>query len=498
MALDILFINPGNQKAIYQDLALEFTALDVPVWACLLAESIRRQGRSVQIHDMNIQGWDDATRDRLLAEKPRLVVVMVYGHHPSASTQTMPVVRPLLQDLKAAAPDIPVAIGGTHPSALPEQTLAEEAADFLIEGEGLYTLLGLLDHLDGKTPLDTIPGLWRRTPEGAVRSAPPRPIEDLDTELPGYAWDLLPPLDNYRAHNWQCFQYFEQSRDPAFLDVRRPYVSLYTSLNCPHNCDYCCIHTIFGKPGIKNWSMDTVIGWIDDLVNKHGVRNFRFADELFMLNRARVTRFCELLEERGYDLNIWVYARIDTIFDDLLPRLKKVGVNWICPGIESGNAEVRADVNKNIRRDVVSTIRAIQDAGIHIIGNYMFGLPHDTLETMQQTLDLALELNCEFANFYTVMAYPGSDLYRRAKAAGLVPDRWEAFSQHSYWTQPLPTDHLSPAQVQAFRDNAFQTYFNHPAYRERVRTLFGPKTCDHLDKMVSIPLKRRLTETGSP
>ncbi|HPC58643.1 MAG TPA: cobalamin B12-binding domain-containing protein, partial [Kiritimatiellia bacterium] len=116
MALDILFINPGNQKAIYQDLALEFTALDVPVWACLLAESIRRQGRSVQIHDMNIQGWDDATRDRLLAEKPRLVVVMVYGHHPSASTQTMPVVRPLLQDLKAAAPDIPLAIGGTHPS----------------------------------------------------------------------------------------------------------------------------------------------------------------------------------------------------------------------------------------------------------------------------------------------------------------------------------------------------------------------------------------------
>ena len=227
---------------------------------------------------------------------------------------------------------------------------------------------------------------------GAVRSAPPRPIENLDIELPGYAWDLLPPLDNYRAHNWQCFQYFEQSHDPAFLDVRRPYVSLYTSLNCPHNCDYCCIHTIFGKPGIKNWSMDTVAGWIDDLVQKHGVRNFRFADELFMLNRARVTRFCELLEERGYDLNIWVYARIDTIFDDLLPRLKKVGVNWICPGIESGNAEVRADVNKNIRRDVVSTIRAIQDAGIHIIGNYMFGLPHDTLETMQQTLDLALEL----------------------------------------------------------------------------------------------------------
>ena len=111
MALDILFINPGNQKAIYQDLAREFTAVDVPVWACLLAESIRRRGRSVRIHDMNVSGWDGAIRDRLLAEQPRLIAVLVYGHHPSASTQTMPVVRPLLQDLKAAAPQIPVVLG---------------------------------------------------------------------------------------------------------------------------------------------------------------------------------------------------------------------------------------------------------------------------------------------------------------------------------------------------------------------------------------------------
>jgi len=109
MALDILFINPGNQKAIYQDLAREFTAVDPPVWASLLAESIRRKGRTVKIHDMNVEGWSDAVRDRLLAEAPRLIAVLVYGHHPSASTQTMPVVRPLLNDLKAAAPGIPVA-----------------------------------------------------------------------------------------------------------------------------------------------------------------------------------------------------------------------------------------------------------------------------------------------------------------------------------------------------------------------------------------------------
>ena len=71
MSLDILFINPGNQKAIYQDLAREFTAVDPPIWATLLAEAVRRKGRTVQIYDMNIEGWDDAIRDRLLAQEKR-------------------------------------------------------------------------------------------------------------------------------------------------------------------------------------------------------------------------------------------------------------------------------------------------------------------------------------------------------------------------------------------------------------------------------------------
>ena len=68
----------------------------------------------------------------------------------------------------------------------------------------------------------------------------------------------------------------------------------------------------------------------------------------------------------------------------------------------------------------------------------------------------------------------------------------------NHLTQPLPTEHLSAAQVQAFRDRAFDAYFRNPAYRARVRDLFGQKTCEHLDKMVSIPIKRRLTETGTP
>ena len=78
-------------------------------------------------------------------------------------------------------------------------------------------------------------------------------------------------------------------------------------------------------------------------------------------------------------------------------------------------------------------MRDIQKAGIRVIGNFIFGLPDDDMNTMTQTLDLALELNCEFANFYSAMAYPGSPLYLQAVSKELpLPENWSGFSQHSY------------------------------------------------------------------
>ncbi len=492
MALDLLFIHPGTPPAAYQDLARAFTAVDPPLWACLLAGAMRQLGFTVALHDINTQGWDAATRERCLALSPRLVVILAYGHHPSASTQTMPAVRSLLRDLKAAAPELPVALGGTHPAALPELTLRQEQADYILLGDGRHALAGLLEHLRGARALDQAPGLWHRTGTGCACTGAAQPLDRLAAELPGPAWDLLPDLTQYRAHNWHCFQYFEQSRDPDFMDVRSPYASLYTSLGCPYSCDYCCIHTLFGRPGLKHWPVETVMGWIDDLAQHHGIRNLRLADELFLAAPGRVERFCDLLIARGYDLNIWAYARVDSVPVALLPHLRKAGVQWICLGIESASAAVLSGVHKTARSAAAGAVRALQDNGIHVLGNYMFGLPDDDRDTLQQTLDLALELQCEFANFYTVMPYPGSALYARAEAAGQAPDRWEAYAQLGYWTQPLPTRHLPVAEVLAFRDHAFRTYFTDAGYLRRVRKIFGAKVCAHLADMVTIPVKRYL------
>lgn len=148
--------------------------------------------------------------------------------------------------------------------------------------------------------------------------------------------------------------------------------------------------------------------------------------------------------------------------------------------------------NKRYKVDeVYNTVSRIKAAGINIIGNYIFGLPDDTLETMQSTLDLALDLECEFANFYSAMAYPGSPLYDEALRAGWrLPDKWSGYSQHSVDALPLPTKHVSAGEVLRFRDDAFHAYFSHQPYIDMIRSKFGPETVAHIEAMTAHRLER--------
>jgi len=493
---DILFIHPGNQKKTYQDLSKEYTAVATPAWTLLLAGYLREKGYDVAIYDANAEGWDETKTEELFnIYSPQLIVMMVYGHNPSASTQTMPAAGRIAKDIKRYNKDIPVAMGGIHPSALPEKTLDEEDIDFVIKGEGAYTLDALIKYLQGKENIKAVKGLYYRR-EGFILNNENAPvIKNLDAEFSRYPWDMLSDLNLYRAHNMHCFQDFKKSKKTDFSDVRSPYVAINTSLGCPYSCSYCCINAIFGKPGIRYWSEDRVITWIDELVNKYGVRNIRFDDELFILSQKRVERLCDMIIDRGYDLNIWVYGRVDTIKEQILPKLKKAGINWICLGIESGNDRVRGDVNKNIKKDIKSIVKTIQAHDIYVHGNFMFGLPEDNIETMKETLELAMDLNCEFANFYSVMAYPGSALYSFAvENKWTLPETWDGFSQLGYETLPLPTKYLSAKQVLSFRDYAFYRYHSNPKYLNMIADKFGNKVRTHIENMLEIKLKRRLLE----
>jgi hypothetical protein len=111
---------------------------------------------------------------------------------------------------------------------------------------------------------------------------------------------------------------------------------------------------------------------------------------------------------------------------------------------------------------------------------------------MQETLDLAIELKTEFANFYSAMAYPGSPLYRQAIANGWpLPETWSGYSQHAVDTLPLPTKHLKASEVLKFRDDAFKRYFADQSYLDYVERRFGGDTVAHIREMSSHQLERK-------
>jgi len=500
--LDLVLINPNSRSQVYQSLGNSLSAVENPVWAGLMASFCLNRGLSVQIIDAEAVGCSaDEVAERVQYLKPILVAVVVYGHQPSASTQIMTAAGQFCTAIKESFREQAILLVGGHVAALPERTLREENADFVAAGEGLHTLVSLIEALKSSRPdFSKVPGLWYRA-DGAIRKNSDRPlVSNLDVEMPGQAWDLL-PMARYRAHNWHCLG----GRD------RQPYAAIYTTLGCPYHCSFCCIQAPF-KSGEKAaglrestnsyryWSPDAVLAQIDILVNKYGVRNIKIADEMFVLNRKHVLGICDRIIERGYDLNIWAYTRVDTVKNGMLEKLKAAGFNWLAFGIEAGAEQVRADVDKAFgQEEVADVLDRVRNAGINVIGNYIFGLPEDNRETMQATLDLALDLNCEFANFYSAMAYPGSVLYDRAIRQGIaLPEKWTGYGQHARDCLPLPTKYLTAREVLQFRDDAFHKYYTNECYLEMIESRFGMETVDHIRQMTSHRLTRDLLSQQQP
>jgi radical SAM superfamily enzyme YgiQ (UPF0313 family) len=496
--LDVVLVNPGGREAVYQQLGNELTAIEPPLWCRLIGGYVRDRGYNLVIIDSEAEGWGPQTvANKIKDLAPTLVVMVVFGHQPSASTQMMVGAGEACRTIKATTPDQPILIVGGHISALPERTLQEEAVDFVCKGEGPVTVVELIELLKARAGaegadapgFETVQGLvWANEDGKPVVNLSAPLITDLDRDLHGMVWDML-PMERYRAHNWQCF---------GALETRKPYASIYTSLGCPYKCSFCCINAPFDANRYRMRSPESVVAEIDHLYRTYGVKTFKIIDEMFVLNERHVFAICDGLIEKGYsdELNFWAYSRVDTVKPHMLAKLRKAGIRWLALGIESGSKHVRDGSDKRLKyEDIVTIVREIQKANIAVIGNYIFGLPDDTLETMRETLDLSKELNCEFANFYSAMAYPGSQLYNLAVAQGwALPEKWSGYSQHSYDCQPLPTETLPASEVLRFRDEGFHEYFANPRYLDMVTQRYGWETRKHIEEMAVHRLKRKLLE----
>lgn len=504
--LDALFVVPGNLEQVYQVFAKDH-AVEPPIFALWIASHLLKDGISVDFIDTVPLGLSpDEVAERVGYLNPRLVVVPVYGYQPSASTQNMPAARAVCQAIKNLRPDLKILITGTHPSALPERTLREEPVDFVCDGEGPVTISELVSALKRGGGFSEVESLWFRAHDNVIHTSPAQNVTEL--EFDPDIWRFL-PMDRYIAHDWHC-----NYRDVGF---RSPYASILTTLGCPYRCEFCCIQAPFKtgeaamgmKPSTNSyrfWKPETVLKTLEVLAEKYGVTHVKIHDEMFVLNPRHVTNVCTLIKDRfGDSFNIWAYTRVDTTRPEFLELLRAAGIRWLGVGIEAASSTVRDGQDKSFTdEDIFRVVGRIKNAGINVGANYIFGLPSDTLESMQATLDMAIAINSPFANFYCAMAYPGSRLYSEAKSKGLsLADDpggpgWIGYSQHAYETQSLPTDNLSAREVLAFRDGAWRKYYTRPEYLSMLETWYGEHGKEAVRNITEItsrsPLRRALLE----
>ena len=506
--MDVLFINPSSGKQVYQALADKYSAISTPYWLLLLAESTRSAGYEVSILDLLAERIQkDKAVERINKINPKLICFVVYGENVNSGTTQMSGAIEYSEYISKYTEKSKIAFIGSYVQALPIKAMQDEPSiDFIFTNEGVYALQELLKtDLNNLSQLKNVKGICFRD-TGRIKMNHPEvivPQDRMDLDMPGYAWDLLPfkerPLDLYRSPLWHAgYNHSDRS----------PYAALYTSLGCRFQCNFCMINLINRDDDLevgvasnynkmRYWSPEWVIRQFDKLVSWE-VKTIRISDEMFLLNPKYYKTICNLLVSRGYGekLNLWSYSRVDTVAkDENLRLLNEAGFKWLCLGIESANKTVRLEASKGNFENVniKDVVERVHNGQIEVMANYLFGLPEDNMKTMQETLDLSIDLNTSAWNGYPVIPLPGSQIYRDLHYSGHdLPKSYEDYSFHSYNTMPIPTKFLKPSEVLKFRDRAFVEYHSNKKFLKRIEKNFGTDAVQNINEMLEVKLKRKI------
>lgn len=341
---------------------------------------------------------------------------------------------------------------GTHPSALPEETLRLSGAiDIIARREYDYTLRHLAQALQSRESLTTVEGVSFR--HGAtVHHNPDRPpIEDVDS-LP-----LLGPV--YKRHL--------NHRKYFFAAAQYPVMQIMTGRGCNYRCIWCVYPQVFHRPGYRKRSAARIVQEFEYIVtNFPDVKEIGIEDDTFTTDEARVIEFCELLMERKLRIDWYVNARV-SLSCDTMRMMKRAGCRLLIVGYESGNQHVLNSMKKGITlKQSREFTRAAKETGFIIHGCMMAGNPGETVETLQQTLDFARELNVDTMQFLPVMLYPGTEAYEWARAHGYLRnesfDQWVTETGMHRTLVDLPD--LSAEELVKWCDYARRAYYLRPRY----------------------------------
>jgi anaerobic magnesium-protoporphyrin IX monomethyl ester cyclase len=340
---------------------------------------MKAHGYPVMIFDHNVENRN--FKETLSAFKPDVVGFSVL------TGETIRDAIALSKEVRGYNGDTPVVWGGVHPSLLPFQTIVSPYIDYVVVGEGEYTFLELIRHLENKTDVGALAGVCSIRKDGKPVYAGDRPfIVDLDV-LPDPDWELLD------------------------IGAYKKYFILNTSRGCPYRCTF-CYNQKFNKGRRSDFSAPRIIGWMEYLNNRHGIKYFDFLEDNFTFNKKRLDEFLELMIHGDNQVTWGCESRISGVSKELLMKMKQAGCVDLTFGVESGSPRVLQFLKKNIEvDDVTRVIEWCHEIGIKTAINLMFGLPHETDEDVEMSFNLIRKCKPLFVDAIIYRPFPGTELF---------------------------------------------------------------------------------------
>ncbi len=401
-----------------------------PLGLGYLASYLQQHGVEARIIDaLRDELGTEALLQRILAERPDAVGITCLT---AFYREVVTLARLLVEK------NVRVILGGTHPTFLPHETLTDSQADYVIRGEGEIALLRLVQNGFASNGIPGVcakhDGLRRQIPD---EKAPQ--VEDLD-QLPFPAWDQIDPNTYPPAPHGAIVKNF-------------PIGVVTTTRGCAYQCTFCASPKFYDRT-IRFRSPENVVQEIRYLVDHFGVREIHFEDDNLTFKREHVAEICRRIIESGIRIS-WACPngiRADRVDQDLIRLMKQSGCYYFAYGIESANPKILQNIRKREKLDTIeNAINMASRAGISCQGFFIFGLPGETPETIEETIDFAANSSLSRAQFLILDVLPGSELWDTL--AGQFQPNWgkNSFKEPEWIPDGLTRKQLMDAQSRAFR-----------------------------------------------
>ncbi|MDD5355951.1 MAG: radical SAM protein [Candidatus Omnitrophica bacterium] len=435
--MKVLLINP-SQERVY---GIKIMPAYPPLGLLYIGTVLKRSGHQVRLVDIDTENINEDRFKEVFKEfNPEAVGI----------SSVTPTIKDALKWARTSKEikNVPVIFGGIHATIATDEIIENNCVDIVVVGEGEETVDDLFKELEQPAPkLRNVKGIWFKEENRPVICDRRSLIDDLDT---------IPFPDIALIKNPNAFM----PPDATSL----PVATIITSRGCPGECSFCCVKQIFTRK-FRARSVENIIREIKKLVIEDGIKEIHIADDTFTLIKQRVLDFCKEVKQQNIKVNFQFMngLRADFVDRDILMALKGIGFKTVGYGVESASPDILKNIKKSIPLDTTRKVfKLSKELGFEIWAFLIFGLPGESERTIRQTINFTKEIDPDFAKFFILKPYPGSEVYKQFKKDNLLLSN--NYDDYGIYTKPvhrLPG--LDPERIIYWQKRAFREFYLRPS-----------------------------------